>query len=195
MSRWGCRVKAGRFASPFAIALALTLAAVASVQTWFVFGPHADRPAATPPPGYLRAKGDALFSASFKKLGATNVDLQALRGKPVVAYFWPSWCVECATEAKTLQLLQDQHQVNGLVVLGFGVDQADRIERFARVNAIGFPVFVGGQASVDLSKKLGNLREGMPFVVAIDRQGQAVASHLGKFDSHTAQEMAVAALR
>ena len=195
MTGWRHRLKTGALAFPSAFTLALALAAVASVQTWFVFGPHADRPAAAPPPGYLQAKGDALFSASFKKLGANNVDLQALRGKPVVAYFWPSWCVECATEAKTLQLLQDQHHVNGLVVLGFGVDQADRIERFARVNAIGFPVFVGGQASVDLSKKLGNLREAMPFVVAIDRQGQAVASHLGKFDSHTAQDMAAAALR
>ena len=188
-------MKAGTLASPFALAFTLALAVVASVQTWLVFGPHANRPAATPPPSYLRAKGDALFSASFKKLGATNVDLQSLRGKPVIAYFWPSWCVECAPEAKTLQLLRDQQQVNGLVVLGFGVDQADRIERFARVNAIGFPVFVGGQASVDLSKRLGNLRGGMPFVVAIDRQGQAVASHLGKFDPHTAQDMTAAALR
>lgn len=112
----------------------------------------------------------------------------------MIAYFWPSWCAECAAEAKALQLLQDRQDVNGLVVLGFGVDQADRIERFAHVNAIGFPVFVGGQAAVDLSKKLGNLREGMPFIVAIDRQGRAVASHLGKFDSHTAQDMAAAAL-
>ena len=195
MTGWRRRVKAGALATPFAFALALALAVVASVQTWFVFGLPADRPAAAPPPGYLQAKGNALFSASFKKLGVNNVDLQALRGKPVVAYFWPSWCAECAPEAKALQLLHDQHHASNLVVLGFGVDQADRVERFVRANAIGFPVFVGGQASVDLSKRLGNLREGMPFVVAIDRHGQAVASHLGKFDPHTAQVMAKMALR
>ena len=195
MTGRGPRMKAGALASPFAFSLALALTAAASVQTWFVFGPPADRAAAAPPPGYLQAKGNALFSASFKKLGANNVDLQALRGKPVIAYFWPSWCVECATEAKALQVLQDQHHVSDLVVLGFGVDQADRIERFARVNAIDFPMFIGGQASVDLSKKLGNLREGMPFIVAIDRHGQAVASHLGKFGSHTAHDMTAAALR
>ena len=175
------------------LALALTLAAVAA--TWFVFAPRADAPPSVPPPGYLQAKGDALFAASFKPVGAAGAPLPALRGKPVIAYFWPSWCVDCAAEVKALQALQDRHRANGLVVLGIGVDQADRIERFARANAVGFAVFGGGQAAIDLSKKMGNLREGMPFVVAVDRQGRAVASHLGKFGSQTAQDMAAAALR
>ena len=175
--------------------LALVLTLIAAAATWFVFAPPANAPLAVPSPGYLQAKGDALFAAAFKPVAAAAVSLPALRGKPVLAYFWPSWCVECAAEVKALQALQDRHRSDGLVVLGFGVDQADRIERFARINAIDFPMFVGGQASVDLSKKLGNLREGMPFIVAIDRHGQAVASHLGKFDSHTAQDMTAAALR
>ena len=175
--------------------LTLALAVTAVAATWFVFGPRTDRPPAMPPQGYLQAKGNALFSASFKQVGATGVELQALRGKPVIAYFWPSWCVDCTTEAKALQVLQDRYRANGLVVLGFGVDQADRIERFARVNAVGFPVFAGGQAAIDLSKKMGNLREGMPFVVAVDRQGRTVASHLGKFGPQTAQDVAAAALR
>lgn len=179
--------------------LTLVLAAVASVQTWFVFWPQAEQlpPASrpVPPPGYLLAKGQALFAAPFKPLGAADVDLPALRGKPVIAYFWPSWCVQCAAEAQALQGQQAQHRGRGLVVLGFGVDQADALQRFTRAHALDFPVFAGGQAAIDLSRKMGNLREGMPFVVAVDRQGQAVASHLGKFGPLTASEMAHAALK
>ena len=175
------------------LALALTL--VAAAATWFVFAPHAVAPPAGPLPGYLHAKGDALFKASFKPVGMAGASLPALRGKPLIGYFWPSWCAECAAEVKALQALQDRHRNEGLVVLGFGVDQADRIERFARANAVGFAVFAGGQAAIDLSKKMGNLREGMPFVVAIDRQGRAVASHLGTFGPQTAQDMAAAALK
>ena len=185
------RVRAG--VPTLALTLALAIAALAA--TWFVFAAPAARPRSEPPPGYLQAKGDALLEASFKPVGAAGAPMPALRGQPLIAYFWPSWCGDCAAEVKALQALQDRHAGEGLVVLGFGIDQADRIERFARVNAIDFPVFVGGQGSVDLSKKLGNLREGMPFIVAIDRHGQAVASHLGKFGSHTAQDMAAAALR
>ena len=175
--------------------LALVLTLIAAAATWFVFAPPASAPLAVPSPGYLQAKGDALFAAAFKPVAAAAVSLPALRGKPVLAYFWPSWCVECAAEVKALQALQDRHRSDGLVVLGFGVDQADRIEHFAHANAVGFAVFAGGQAAIDLSKKMGNLREGMPFVVAVDRQGRAVASHLGQFGPQTAQDMAAAALR
>lgn len=177
------------------MALTWALALAAAAATWFVFAaPAVDAPAG-PPPGYLQAKGDALFKASFKAVGVAGVPLSALRGKPLIGYFWPSWCVECAAEVTALQTMQDRHGNDGLVVLGFGVDQADRIERFARANGIGFPVFAGGQAAIDLSQSMGNLRAAMPFVVAIDRQGRAVASHLGRFGPHTAQDMAASALR
>ncbi len=182
-------------ARPLALALTSALTLVAAAATWFVFAAHAVDPPAGPPPSYLQAKGDALFNASFKPVGMAGAPLPALRGKPVIGHFWPSWCVECAVEVKALQAVQDQHAGDGLVVLGFGVDQADRIERFARTNGVGFAVFAGGQAAIDLSKKMGNLREGMPFVVAVDRQGRAVASHLGRFGPQTAQDMAASALR
>ena len=175
--------------------LTLALALAAAAATWFVFAAPAAKPRPAPPPGYLQAKGDALFKASFKAVGVAGAALPALRGRPLIAYFWPSWCGDCAAEVKALQALQDRHAGERLVVLGFGVDQADRIERFARANAVGFAVFAGGQAAIDLSKQMGNLREGMPFVVAIDRQGRAVASHRGKFGPQTAQDMAAAALK
>lgn len=174
---------------------ALVLAVVAVAQTWWVFGPRADRPRATQSPIELRAKANALFAASFKPVGAARAELQSLMGKPVVAYFWPSWCAECASEIKALQALQEQHRASGLVVLGFGVDQADQVARFAKGNAVDFPVFAGGQAALDLSKQMGNLRAGMPFVVAVDRQGQATASHLGKFGPQTAHDMVTRALQ
>lgn len=174
---------------------ALVLAVAAFAETWWVFGPRAERPPATQSSIELQAKASALFAASFKPVGPARVELQNLKGKPVVAYFWPSWCAECASEVRALQSLQEQHRAGGLVVLGFGVDQADRIAGFAKVNAIDFPVFAGGQAAIDLSKQMGNLRAGMPFVVAIDRRGQVAASHLGKFGPQTAHDMVAQALR
>ena len=175
--------------------MTLALAVAAIAETWWAFGPRAERPRATPSPTEWRAKANALFAASFKPVGAARVELQNLVGKPVVAYFWPSWCIECASEIKALQSLHEQHRAGGLVVVGFGVDQTDQIERFAKVNGVDFPLFAGGQAAIDLSKRMGNLRAGMPFLVAVDRQGQQVASHLGKFGPQTAQDMVAQALK
>lgn len=175
--------------------LTITIMLAAALATGWVFRPRAEKPPSVPPPGYLKAKGDSFFAASFKQFSPAVVALRPLQGKPVVAYFWASGCMECRDEARALQAVQDQYRDRGLVVVGLGVDQSDRIERFARDNAITFAVFVGGQAAIDLSKKMGNLREGMPFVVAIDRQGRAAVSHLGKFGPQTAPDMAAAALR
>ncbi|MBA3595992.1 MAG: TlpA family protein disulfide reductase [Methylibium sp.] len=176
-------------------ALTILLAALAAVATWVVFGPPLERPQAAPPLGYLAAKGDAFFAASFKQIGSSVVPLQTLRGKPVVAYFWASWCAKCREELKAVQALQDQYRDRGLVVVGFGIDQVDRIERFAREAGIDYPVFAGGPAAIALSKRMGNLREEMPFAVAIDREGLAAASRLGEFEPATAQALAAAALR
>lgn len=176
-------------------ALTIVLAVLCAVGTWLVFGPAPARPAAMPPPGLLAAKGAAFFAAPFKPFGAAALPLQTLRGKPVVAYFWASWCGACRDEAKALQALQDQYRDRGLLVVGIGVDQADRIERFAREAGVSYPVFAGGPAAIALSRRLGNLREEMPFALAIDRQGLAAATHLGKFDAATAQALAAAALR
>ena len=176
-------------------ALVASLALACVLATGFVLSPRTANAPAAPSAAYLQAKGDAFFAASFKRLASglpPLQPLQPLRGQPVIAYFWASGCAACIDEAKVLQALQDQHRARGLVVVGFGVDQADRIERFVRDNKIAFTVFSGGQAAIDLSKKLGNLREGMPFVVALDRQGRAVLHHLGQFAPHTAQDMVAA---
>lgn len=175
-------------------ALVIGLALACVLATWFVLGPRATKPPAVPSPAYLQAKGDAFFAASFKRFGSAVQPLQPLRGKPVIAYFWASGCLACIDEVKALQALQDQHRARGLVVVGLGVDQSDLVERFVRDNKIAFTVFAGGQAAIDLSKKLGNLREGMPFVVALDQHGRAVLHHLGRFAPHTARDMVAAVL-
>ena len=179
-------------------ALLIGLALACVLATGLVLAPRAAKPPALPSPAYLQAKGDAFFAASVKRVASglqPLQPLQPLRGQPVIAYFWPSGCAACTDEVKALQAMQDQHRARGLVVVGFGVDQADRIERFVRDNKIAFTVYAGGQAAIDLSKKLGNLREGMPFVVALDRQGRAALHHLGRFAPQTAQDMAAAALK
>lgn len=154
-----------------------------------------DAPPSEPPRGYQKAKGDALFAASFKQFSSARLPLRRFEGKPLVVYFWATWCKPCREETQALVELRAKHATDGLVVLGIGVDQSDRIRRFAEEARIDFPVFVGGGEAIELSKKLGNLLGEMPFVAAVDRQGSVGAVHLGAFDERTPAAMAAAALR
>ena len=127
-------------------AVVLLLLLVAAAETFFVFGPDRDRrAAATPPVAYQQAKADALFASSFKQFSSTRVALAQFKGKPLIVYFWATWCAECKEEAKALAALQRQHEAGGLAVIGVGVDQSDQLERFMRENQLGFPVFVAGK--------------------------------------------------
>ncbi len=176
-------------------ALTIVLALLAGLVTWQVFGPPPPEPPATPPPGYQKAKGDALFAASYKQFSSVPVGLRQFEGKPVIVYFWASWCVECRDEAKALNALRTRYRSSDLAVIGIGVDQSDSIARFSRESQLEFPVFVGGAQGIELSRQMGNLRGELPFVAAVDRHGLVAATHLGKFQAATPAEMATAALK
>ena len=175
--------------------LTIVLALIAIVATWLVFGPRPDVPHAAPPPGYQKAKGDALFAASFKQFGSAVIPLRPFEGKPVIAYFWATWCAECRDEAKALVALRTKYRADDLAVVGIGVDQSDKIERFTRENDIDYPMFVGGSEAIELSRKMGNLRGEMPFIAAVDRHGVVTAVQFGKSQAETLDAMAAAALR
>ena len=60
------------------------------------------------------------------------------------------------------------------------MDQADKVEKFVKEFAIPYPMMIGGNEAIDLSKQLGNKIGGLPFVAIIDKQGNLVAKVLGE---------------
>ena len=173
----------------------LLLLLVAIAETAYVFWPVAAQPPAAPTPAYQKAKADALFDSAFKQFSSQPVALAQYRGRPLVVYFWATWCADCQAEAKALMALQQRHPGDGLTVIAIGIDQSDKLERYQREHGLAYPVFVAGTDGILLSKKLGNLLGELPFVAAIDRRGVFVARHLGKFTPDTPEAMAAAALR
>lgn len=176
-------------------ALTIGLGLIAVALTLWVFGPRPAPASQQPPPGYQKAKGDALFASSFKQFSSAVVPLAPFAGKPVLVYFWASWCIPCRDEAQALLALQAKYGSSRLVVIGIGVDQSDKLQSFVKDLKIDYPVFAGGAAAIELSRKLGNLRLEMPFTAAVDRRGRVSATHLGKFDAATPDTLAAAALQ
>ena len=54
------------------------------------------------------------------------------------------------------------------------------MEKFAKDNAIPYPILVGGDDAMDLAKKLGDLVGGLPFMVVIDKNGNLAGKLLGE---------------
>ena len=175
----------------------LLLFIAACLATYFVFGPKpVEAVTAAPLPLAVRqAKGEEFFAHSFKQFGSNKMSLSPLKGRPIIAYFWATWCAECRQEAIALMALQQRHDQDGLAVVAIGVDQSDKLADFVREHQINYPVYVAGQAGIDLSKRMGNLLGEQPYAVAIDRRGDFAGQRLGRHAQDTLEKLAAVALQ
>lgn len=151
-----------------AAAAALTGAGLA----WRKYQPQAMMPGAE----------SALWQLAFATPQGTQLQMTALRGKPVLLNFWATWCPPCVEELPLLSRFYDENAANGWQVVGLAVDQLAPVQRFLAQSPVSFPVAMAGLPGIDLSKSLGNLSGGLPFTVVLGADGQVAHRKIGKIE-------------
>ncbi len=59
--------------------------------------------------------------------------------------------------------LQRTHAEAGLQVVGIVIDNQGAVERFLAEHPVGFPILLGDTDAIELSRRLGNRPQGLPF--------------------------------
>jgi cytochrome c biogenesis protein CcmG/thiol:disulfide interchange protein DsbE len=149
------------------IGVAITLALLAILFVGLGKDPSAidspliGRPA---PPFVLKAVGSG-----------DDVDLQRLRGKPVVVNFWATWCVPCYQEHPVLvenaRSIGPQVQFLGVVFN----DTEQKIESFLLQHGTSYPTLLDEQGKTAIIYGVG----GVPETFFINRKGTIVAKFVG----------------
>ena len=121
-----------------------------------------------------------LWQQSFPTPEGGVLDLQALRGQPLVLNFWATWCPPCVAELPLLSSFSRENAANGWQVLGIAVDQAAAVRTFLDRVPVAFPVALAPQGGIALSRSLGNLAGGLPFTVVFGADGQVRHRKLGQ---------------
>ena len=108
--------------------------------------------------------------------GGTTLDSSRLAGAVIVINFWASWCVPCREEAADLQRFAQQHQADGVVLVGILYsDTVSNARQFRDEFALTYPLIndPGGRTAIDFGVR------GVPetFVVAPD--GRVMARLIG----------------
>jgi len=103
---------------------------------------------------------------TFKNIDGQDVTFASMRGKPVVAYVWASWCERCVRDIYSHALLQKEF---GDAVMFAEVNRGESLEiakKFVDPKA-GLSLFADGNDA--LYKALGGFA--MPETIFIDKNG------------------------
>jgi thiol-disulfide isomerase/thioredoxin len=138
----------------------------------------------------------ALFASTLTDLNDQSQALAQYQGKPLIVNFWARWCGPCRTEIPELIKLNQQYQGKGLIVLGIAIeDKAEPVRDFAKAYDMDYPLLLGKDKGLALMQALGNSKMGLPFTVAIDRQGRIVTVKMGGIKGGELIAAATAALQ
>jgi thiol-disulfide isomerase/thioredoxin len=131
-------------------------------------------------PRYDVAPG-ALWAATFRDPGGSSHALGQFQGKVLVVNFWATWCVPCREEMPAFNRLHERWKARGVTFLGLADDDPAKVERFGRELAIAYPLWVGGEAVGELSRRLGNRLGVLPHTVIFDPSGKVLDSKVGPY--------------
>jgi thiol-disulfide isomerase/thioredoxin len=166
---------------PFLLSLlaAGILGAVSGYGVWrFVFYTPPEAPVFVQlmpekaPPGPTALLGTERPTFALPDVTGQFQDVSQWSGRVVLVNFWATWCGPCREEMPMLVELQRKLGARGLQVVGVAMDDAAPVQKFAEEFAIDFPLLVGQQEVMTLTRKYGNVLGALPYTALIDRAGK-----------------------
>ena len=97
--------------------------------------------------------------------------LSSLKGKPVILFFWTTWCPHCQKELKLLNTTHAELLKNGVELVTINVEEpADKIRRFMGTYSLSFRVLL----DIDLKASQAYEVIGVPTYFLINKEGRIV---------------------
>lgn len=135
-----------------------------------------------------QAPGDSAPDFTLKTLDGDTVRLSELRGRPVVIYFWATWCPSCRNEIPLLSEAYEAHTGDSLIVLCVnGRDQelsTRTVRKFVTELHVPFPVLLDEKGRVRRRYRL----RGLPTTVFVGSDERVRAFIQGPFTAEVLQQ-------
>jgi len=105
---------------------------------------------------------------ALKRLDGSVAALSGYRGRPVLLYFWASWCSYCVEGMPRLEAIRAEYQEQGLEILAIDImESEDKVRRFVAGQGLTLPVLLDDTGQVTQQY----LVKATPTYIFIDREG------------------------
>jgi peroxiredoxin len=117
----------------------------------------------------------------FTTLGGEDIQLAALRGRPVLVTFWATTCGGCMEEMPHLIELYNELQPRGLEIIGVAMhyDPPNQVQTVRERFQVPYPIVLDLQQEAALA--FGNVRL-TPTTFLISPEGRIVKQTVGEMD-------------
>jgi len=129
-------------------------------------------------PEEAQAAVDAIFALTLPDLAGRPQPLAQWRGKVLVVNYWASWCKPCVEEMPAFSQLNSHYAAWGVQFVGIGLDEAEKMQAFAKATPVSYPLLVAGSAGTHTGLQV----KGLPYTVVIGRDGRIETTRLGRMD-------------
>ena len=112
-------------------------------------------------------------ASNFTILDLENKEfsLSDIKGKPIILFFWTTWCPHCRKELKLLNALHAEFLQNGVELAAINVEEtADKVQRFMGSYPLSYRVLLDTDTKV--AQAYGIL--GVPTYILINKEGRIV---------------------
>lgn len=117
-------------------------------------------------------KGALAGEIILNDLGGQAVNLSSYQGKPVILFFWTTWCPYCRQELKILNQRYSVMAKEGIVILGVNVGESEsKVQRFFKDDQLNFKVLVDKAGLLADKYDLS----GVPTYIFLDKTGQVIS--------------------
>ncbi|EGV33927.1 Redoxin domain protein [Thiorhodococcus drewsii AZ1] len=128
---------------------------------------------------HSRNRLETLPDFRLPDLDGREVPSNAWAGKVLVLNYWATWCPSCLKELPLFVSTQKALKDSGVQFVGITADQPQDVRDFVAEHPINYPLLIADPEAIELSKRLGNRLEGLPYTVIFDHRGRKVFSQLG----------------